>query len=54
MTSITATDTFLGHPKGLYVLFATEMWERFSYYGMRALLIYISQSIGYLPMARQP
>ncbi|MBL6686943.1 MAG: peptide MFS transporter [Pseudomonadales bacterium] len=39
MTSITATDTFLGHPKGLYVLFATEMWERFSYYGMRALLI---------------
>lgn len=30
---------FLGHPKGLYVLFFTEMWERFSYYGMRALLI---------------
>ncbi len=29
-----------GHPKGLYVLFFTEMWERFSYYGMRALLIY--------------
>jgi POT family proton-dependent oligopeptide transporter len=29
----------MGHPKGLYVLFATEMWERFSYYGMRALLI---------------
>ncbi len=29
----------LGHPKGLYVLFATEMWERFSYYGMRALLV---------------
>ena len=28
-----------GHPKGLYVLFMTEMWERFSYYGMRALLI---------------
>ncbi len=26
-----------GHPKGLYVLFFTEMWERFSYYGMRAL-----------------
>jgi POT family proton-dependent oligopeptide transporter len=26
-----------GHPKGLYVLFVTEMWERFSYYGMRAL-----------------
>lgn len=33
-------DTFLGHPRGLYVLFFTEMWERFSYYGMRALLIY--------------
>ncbi len=31
--------TFLGHPKGLYVLFFTEMWERFSYYGMRALLV---------------
>ena len=28
----------LGHPAGLFVLFATEMWERFSYYGMRALL----------------
>ncbi len=28
-----------GHPKGLSVLFATEMWERFSYYGMRALLV---------------
>src|SRR3954463_11552106 len=27
------------HPKGLYVLFFTEMWERFSYYGMRALLV---------------
>ncbi len=31
--------TFLGHPLGLYVLFFTEMWERFCYYGMRALLI---------------
>lgn len=30
---------FLGHPKGLFMLFATEMWERFSYYGMRALLV---------------
>ena len=28
-----------GHPKGLYILFATEMWERFNYYGMRAILI---------------
>ncbi|WP_375289245.1 peptide MFS transporter [Qipengyuania sp.] len=31
--------TILGHPKGLFVLFFAEMWERFSYYGMRALLI---------------
>lgn len=30
----------LGHPKGLFVLFFAEMWERFSYYGMRALLIF--------------
>ena len=27
------------HPKGLYVLFITEMWERFSYYGMRAIFV---------------
>lgn len=31
--------TIFGHPKGLMTLFFTEMWERFSYYGMRALLI---------------
>jgi POT family proton-dependent oligopeptide transporter len=31
--------TYFGHPPGLFVLFFTEMWERFSYYGMRALLI---------------
>ena len=31
--------TILGHPTGLFVLFFAEMWERFSYYGMRALLI---------------
>ena len=36
----TVRDTrFFGHPKGLSTLFFTEMWERFSYYGMRALLI---------------
>ncbi|MHA6288958.1 peptide MFS transporter [Maricaulis sp. CAU 1757] len=47
MTDSTATpagaqdDTsFFGHPKGLAILFLTEMWERFSYYGMRALLIF--------------
>jgi dipeptide/tripeptide permease len=37
--AITRQRTFLGHPVGLYVLFFTEMWERFSYYGMRALLM---------------
>tara|TARA_B100001109_G_scaffold4531_1_gene3535 strand:+ start:2315 stop:3640 length:1326 start_codon:yes stop_codon:yes gene_type:complete len=31
--------TLFGHPYGLYVLFFTELWERFSYYGMRALLV---------------
>ena len=33
------SDEVLGHPRGLFVLFYAEMWERFSYYGMRALLI---------------
>ncbi len=33
------SDEFLGHPKGLYVCFFTEMWERFSFYGMKALLL---------------
>ena len=32
--------TLFGHPRGLFVLFFAEMWERFSYYGMRALLIF--------------
>ena len=31
--------TLFGHPRGLTFLFGTEMWERFSYYGMRALLV---------------
>jgi POT family proton-dependent oligopeptide transporter len=35
-----SAGTFFGHPKGLFVLFFAEMWERFSYYGMRALLIF--------------
>jgi len=43
-TTIDTKDDFfsskvLGHPSGLFVLFFTEMWERFSYYGMRALLV---------------
>lgn len=39
MAAKNATTEMWGHPKGLFVLFFTEMWERFSYYGMRALLI---------------
>ena len=39
LTSAANQRTFLGHPIGLYILFFTEMWERFSYYGMRALLM---------------
>ena len=45
MTTATAprppadSATLLGHPKGLFVLFMTEMWERMSYYGMRSLLV---------------
>ena len=33
-------STWLGQPKGLTILFLTQMWEQFSYYGMRALLVY--------------
>ncbi len=41
---ITTQDDFLGHPKGLYVCFATEMWERFSFYGMKfILLLYLTK-----------
>jgi POT family proton-dependent oligopeptide transporter len=32
-------DTLLGHPKGLFICFATELWERFSFYGMKYLLL---------------
>ena len=35
----TEPKQLFGHPRGLSFLFATEMWERFSYYGMRALLV---------------
>ena len=37
--TVRVQKTILGHPAGLFVLFFTEMWERFSYYGMRALLV---------------
>ena len=39
MATASTQRQFLGHPVGLYILFLTEMWERFSYYGMRALLV---------------
>src|SRR5579885_376479 len=41
MTAETSDSTsgIMGHPRGLVNLFFTEMWERFSYYGMRAILI---------------
>ncbi|MCS7012484.1 MAG: peptide MFS transporter [Chloroherpetonaceae bacterium] len=39
LVSTSADTAFFGHPRGLSTLFFTEMWERFSYYGMRALLI---------------
>lgn len=37
--AVPAGRTVLGHPRGLFTLFFTEMWERFTYYGMRALLV---------------
>ena len=39
MSSLPKAGDFLGHPKGLFLLFGTEMWERFGYYGMRAILV---------------
>ncbi|WP_025822585.1 peptide MFS transporter [Shewanella marina] len=39
MSAVKSQGTFLGHPKGLFLLFTTELWERFSYYAMRAVLV---------------
>lgn len=40
------TNAELAHPRGLWILFASEMWERFCYYGMRALLLlYLVKSL---------
>ncbi len=39
-TNVLKEETFFGHPKALFILFFTEMWERFSFYGMKALLIF--------------
>jgi POT family proton-dependent oligopeptide transporter len=44
-----AANDLLGHPRGLTFLFATEMWERFSYYGMRALLVLYMVKLLLLP-----
>jgi POT family proton-dependent oligopeptide transporter len=45
-TPPTGGKTFFGHPRGLATLFMTETWERFSYYGMRALLVlYLTASV---------
>lgn len=44
---LTSAGTVIGHPSQLFVLFFTEMWERFSYYGMRAILVlFLVSSIG--------
>ncbi len=46
-TAGSSDRSFFGHPRGLGTLFFTEMWERFSYYGMRALLIlYMAAAVG--------
>ena len=61
----TEPKQLFGHPRGLSFLFATEMWERFSYYGMRALLVlylvkyvllpeHSSQVIGLRDIERRP
>ncbi|MBL8885297.1 MAG: peptide MFS transporter [Phycisphaerales bacterium] len=45
-SAIRSEKTFLGHPIGLFLLFLVEMWERFSYYGMRGLLVlYLVRSV---------
>src|SRR6202167_6033304 len=62
---VRSEKTIFGHPRGLFLLFFTEMWERFSYYGMRALLVlymvdYLIKNVragtvhvlGYMPLQR--
>ena len=47
-SAVAKPDEFLGHPKGLFVCFLTEMWERFAFYGMKALLfLYLVQHHGF-------
>ncbi|MEM7570778.1 MAG: oligopeptide:H+ symporter, partial [Pseudomonadota bacterium] len=46
--SPSAPIQLFGHPRGIFILFLVEMWERFSYYGMRALLIfYLTQHFAF-------
>ena len=48
LAPVPVTGEFLGHPKGLYTCFLTEMWERFAFYGMKALLfLYLTQHHGF-------
>jgi POT family proton-dependent oligopeptide transporter len=47
-----AERTWFGHPPGLTVLFFTEMWEKFSFYGMRALLIYYMVGVHKIPQGQ--
>lgn len=48
--AVSAQKTWFGHPRGLTILFLTETWEKFSFYGMRALLVYyLVKSVGFAP-----
>jgi POT family proton-dependent oligopeptide transporter len=49
MADTTPEKTLFGHPRGLTFLFTTEMWERFSYYGMRALLVLFLTKVLFAP-----
>jgi POT family proton-dependent oligopeptide transporter len=42
----TSDTSFFGHPRGLSTLFFTEMWERFGFYGVRAVLVYFMTTHG--------
>jgi proton-dependent oligopeptide transporter, POT family len=52
MTGPLAPREWLGHPRGLTILFLTEMWEKFSYFGMRALLVYYMTKALSMPQAQ--
>ena len=47
-----ASSDWFGHPRGLTILFLTEMWEKFSYFGMRALLVYYMTKALMIPQAQ--